>query len=64
MDAPFTPKQEARLREIAREMAIAAVVSASRVQAAHACGEVIDRHRVSASEVAAFLDGSAEGPTA
>ena len=51
MSAPFTPEQEARVREIAVEVAVAA----SRVQAAHACGAVIDRYRVSVAEVREFL---------
>jgi hypothetical protein len=54
----FSLEQEKRLREIAREEAIAAIVAASRAQASHACAAIIDRYRVSASEVEAFLDGS------
>lgn len=59
----FTPEQEDRIREIAREEALAAAVAASRAQAAHASAGAIDRYRVSASEVAAFRDGSSQGPS-
>ena len=49
---------EADVRRIAHEVALEMVLAMSRVQAAHACGEVIDRYRVSASEVEGFLDRS------
>lgn len=52
----LTTEQEARVREIAVEVAVAA----ARVQAGHACGEVIDRYRVSVAEVREFL---AQAPT-
>lgn len=58
--SPFTEEQEARIRQIAREEAIKAVVAGSKVQASLACMPIIEAHRLSASEVAAFLDGSLE----
>ena len=51
MSAEFTEDAEQRIREIAIEVAVAM----SRVQAARAAGEAIDRYRVSASEVEEFL---------
>lgn len=51
MSAEFTEDAEQRIREIAIEVAVAM----SRVQAARAAGEAIDRYRVSDSEVEEFL---------
>jgi hypothetical protein len=56
----FTPEQEARIREIAAEAAAAA----TRVQAAKECGEVIDRRRISPTEIANFLSGHDQEPSA
>lgn len=56
----FSAPQRAELRKLV----VAAVCAATRVQAAKASGEIIDRLRVSPSEVEAFLDGLDQGPVA
>lgn len=57
-DSPFTEAQQAEIRRIAIEIAVAA----SRVQAAQECCQVIDRTRVTAKQVSDFLSGSDAGP--
>ena len=52
MTAPLTPDQEARVREIAMEV----VLAAANAQALNAANAAIDRYRVSAREVEGFLD--------
>ena len=53
----FTPEQEARIREIALEVAVAA----SKVQAQLAANHQLDLLRVSPSEVREFLSEPASG---
>lgn len=57
MTAPFTPEQENRIREIAREEAVRVVIAASKVQAGHAACQLIDRYRVMPDELTASLSG-------
>jgi hypothetical protein len=51
MSAAFTPEQEARVREIAVEVAVAA----SRAQAQISASREIDRLRLTPAEVGEFL---------
>lgn len=51
----------AQQREEVRAIATEVVIAASRVQAAHAACEAIDRYRVSAPELAEFLSELAPG---
>lgn len=51
MSAPFTPEQEARLREIAREEAIRVTVAASERLHQREAALSLDRHRLAPSEL-------------
>ena len=56
--AALTPEQAEEVREIAMKI----VIAATRAQAGHACGEVIQRYRVSRAEVEEFLSAPAPHP--
>lgn len=55
----FTPEQEARVREIAIEVAVAA----SKAHAQLAANHQLDQHRLSSEWVREFLDASVQNPS-